>query len=101
MLDGIGDLPCKIFNGKTPLEAAETPNLDFLSKKGELAVGEQIEFIRIIIIITTVLVFLILFFSYSKYVFLEDRLEIRNIFGIKLPFIIVAGPRFSKYFAIP
>jgi len=36
MLDGIGDLPCKIFNGKTPLEAAETPNLDFLSKKGEL-----------------------------------------------------------------
>ncbi|MEK6842299.1 MAG: alkaline phosphatase family protein [Nanoarchaeota archaeon] len=36
ILDGIGDLPCKILNGKTPLEAAETPNLDFLSRRGEL-----------------------------------------------------------------
>ena len=36
ILDGIGDLPCRILNGKTPLEAAETPNLDFLSSTGEM-----------------------------------------------------------------
>ncbi|MBI4116501.1 2,3-bisphosphoglycerate-independent phosphoglycerate mutase [Candidatus Pacearchaeota archaeon] len=36
ILDGIGDLPCKILNDKTPLEAAETPNLDFISNRGEL-----------------------------------------------------------------
>ena len=36
ILDGIGDLPCRILNGKTPLEAAETPNLDFLSSIGEM-----------------------------------------------------------------
>ncbi len=36
ILDGIGDLPCKILNDKTPLEAAETPNLNFISNRGEL-----------------------------------------------------------------
>ncbi len=36
ILDGIGDLPCKQLNGETPLEAANTPNLDFLATRGEL-----------------------------------------------------------------
>ncbi len=36
ILDGIGDLPCKQLGEKTPLEAANMPNLDFLSARGEL-----------------------------------------------------------------
>ena len=36
ILDGLGDLPLKQFNDKTPLEAAETPNLDFFSARGEM-----------------------------------------------------------------
>jgi len=36
ILDGIGDLPCKQLNEKTPLEAANMPNLDFLSARGEM-----------------------------------------------------------------
>jgi 2,3-bisphosphoglycerate-independent phosphoglycerate mutase len=36
LLDGLGDLPHKLLGDKTPLEAANTPNLDFLAKKGEL-----------------------------------------------------------------
>ncbi|MDP2628394.1 MAG: alkaline phosphatase family protein [Nanoarchaeota archaeon] len=36
VLDGIGDLDCKQLNGKTPLEAAEMPNLDFLATRGEM-----------------------------------------------------------------
>ena len=36
ILDGIGDLPCRQLDGKTPLEAAETPNLDFLATRGEM-----------------------------------------------------------------
>lgn len=34
ILDGIGDRPCKIFDGKTPLEAAKTKNLDYFSEQG-------------------------------------------------------------------
>lgn len=36
IMDGMGDLPHKLLSGKTPLEAAETPNLDFLATRGEL-----------------------------------------------------------------
>jgi 2,3-bisphosphoglycerate-independent phosphoglycerate mutase len=36
LLDGLGDLPCSALNGKTPLESADTPNLDFLSARGEM-----------------------------------------------------------------
>ncbi|MEK6926759.1 MAG: alkaline phosphatase family protein [Nanoarchaeota archaeon] len=36
ILDGLGDLPCQSLQGKTPLEAAETPNMDFLATRGEL-----------------------------------------------------------------
>jgi 2,3-bisphosphoglycerate-independent phosphoglycerate mutase len=32
--DGMGDLPIASFGNQTPLEKAETPNMDFLSKKG-------------------------------------------------------------------
>jgi len=38
ILDGIGDLPCRQLDGKTPLEAADTPNLDFLSARSEMGV---------------------------------------------------------------
>lgn len=36
IIDGMGDLPCKIFGDKTPLEAADMPNLDFLAARGEM-----------------------------------------------------------------
>lgn len=34
ILDGLGDRPIKEFGGKTPLEAANTPNMDLLAKNG-------------------------------------------------------------------
>ena len=40
LLDGVGDLPHPDLDGKTPLEAATTPNLDKLAKNG--AQGEVI-----------------------------------------------------------
>jgi 2,3-bisphosphoglycerate-independent phosphoglycerate mutase len=36
VLDGMGDLPHPVLNGKTPLEAAKTPNLDMLAGGGAL-----------------------------------------------------------------
>src|SRR3990170_1477923 len=36
ILDGLGDLPCKQLGEKTPLEAAEMPNLDFLAARSEM-----------------------------------------------------------------
>jgi len=33
-LDGLGDDPIPEFDGRTPLEAAETPNLDALAARG-------------------------------------------------------------------
>ena len=38
ILDGLGDLPCKELNGKTPLEDAKTPNLDFLATNGKTGI---------------------------------------------------------------
>lgn len=35
ILDGLGDLPEKELDGKTPLEAADTPHMNFLAKWGE------------------------------------------------------------------
>jgi 2,3-bisphosphoglycerate-independent phosphoglycerate mutase len=34
-IDGMGDLPIKSLGNKTPLEVAETPNMDFLAKTGK------------------------------------------------------------------
>ncbi|MEK6906317.1 MAG: phosphoglycerate mutase, partial [Nanoarchaeota archaeon] len=36
ILDGIGDLPSRLLDGKTPLESAHTPNLDFFAMHGKL-----------------------------------------------------------------
>ena len=36
ILDGLGDLPSKQLGDKTPLEAAEMPNMDFLANRGEM-----------------------------------------------------------------
>lgn len=36
ILDGVSDLPCGVLHGKTPLEAANTPNLDEIARKGKL-----------------------------------------------------------------
>ncbi|MFH1678636.1 MAG: phosphoglycerate mutase, partial [Candidatus Omnitrophota bacterium] len=38
VLDGLGDLPIKELNDKTPLEAALTPNLDQLAQKGKTGI---------------------------------------------------------------
>lgn len=35
ILDGLGDRGCTDFNGRTPLEAADTPNLDTLASRGQ------------------------------------------------------------------
>jgi len=37
-IDGMGDLPIEALGNKTPLEAAQTPNLDALAKKGQTGV---------------------------------------------------------------
>ena len=34
VIDGVGDLPIQELGGRTPLEAAETPNMDVLAKRG-------------------------------------------------------------------
>lgn len=36
VIDGLGDRACRQINGKTPLEAAEKPNLDYMTKQGQL-----------------------------------------------------------------
>lgn len=36
--DGMGDLPVKAFGGKTPLEAARTPNMDLMARKGQTGI---------------------------------------------------------------
>ena len=46
IIDGLGDLPCFELKGKTPLEAAEKPNLDYLAEYGKImgmySVGKDI-----------------------------------------------------------
>ncbi len=39
VIDGMADLPCKQLNHQTPLQAAETPNLDFFASHGMLGYG--------------------------------------------------------------
>lgn len=43
ILDGLGDLPCKQLNDKTPLEAADIPNLNFLATRGELGIMHSVK----------------------------------------------------------
>jgi len=43
ILDGLGDLPHKLLGDKTPLEVAKTPNLDFLSNRGEMGIMDSIK----------------------------------------------------------
>jgi len=38
VIDGMGDLPNKLLDYLTPLEAAETPNMDFLATRGEIGI---------------------------------------------------------------
>lgn len=40
--DGIGDRPIEELGGKTPLEAAHTPNMDALAAKGECGISDPI-----------------------------------------------------------
>jgi len=42
VLDGLGDDPIPEFGGKTPLEAADKPNLDFMAKNGICGKLQQI-----------------------------------------------------------
>lgn len=42
ILDGMADYPLDIFNGKTCVEAAETPNLDYISTNGQLGVVQSV-----------------------------------------------------------
>ena len=44
ILDGLGDRPIKELGNKTPLEAAQTPNLDFLAKNGVCGLIEPFRF---------------------------------------------------------
>ncbi len=39
LIDGVGDKACRQLGGRTPLEVAETPNLDYMTKKG--IIGEM------------------------------------------------------------
>lgn len=44
VIDGLGDKPIKALENKTPLEAAKTPNLDWLAKNG--ICGSVLPFVR-------------------------------------------------------
>ncbi len=43
IMDGLGDRPIKEFGGKTPLEYAQTPNLDALAKRGVCGIMDPIK----------------------------------------------------------
>ena len=43
IIDGMGDLPHNQLDGKTPLEAAEMPNLDFLAARGEMGYMDPVK----------------------------------------------------------
>jgi len=43
VLDGVGDRPVSEYGGKTPLEAASTPNLDQLAAKGRMGIVYPVE----------------------------------------------------------
>ncbi|PIO00119.1 hypothetical protein COT72_03085 [archaeon CG10_big_fil_rev_8_21_14_0_10_43_11] len=41
IIDGLGDEPVSLLKDKTPLEAAETPNLDYFAQKGALGLVQN------------------------------------------------------------
>jgi 2,3-bisphosphoglycerate-independent phosphoglycerate mutase len=43
IVDGMGDLPCKQLENKTPLEYAKTPNLDLLTKNSKMGVMNSVK----------------------------------------------------------
>jgi 2,3-bisphosphoglycerate-independent phosphoglycerate mutase len=43
VLDGLGDRPIERLGGRTPLEAAYTPNLDFLAERGKTGLMHTVE----------------------------------------------------------
>ena len=43
ILDGASDLPCALLNGKTPLESAYMPNLDFFVNNGKMGLMYPID----------------------------------------------------------
>lgn len=43
VLDGLGDRPIEELGGKTPLEAADTPNMDGLSKNAKMGIVHTVE----------------------------------------------------------
>ncbi len=43
IIDGLGDRPCKKLKGKTPLEDASTPNMDYLASKGEVKLVDTVK----------------------------------------------------------
>ncbi|HLA22979.1 MAG TPA: 2,3-bisphosphoglycerate-independent phosphoglycerate mutase [Candidatus Nanoarchaeia archaeon] len=43
ILDGVADLPVKQLNDKTPLEVADTPNLNFLANRGDLGLMNSVK----------------------------------------------------------
>ena len=63
LLDGIGDLPHPLLNDLTPLEAAYTPNLDTLARKG--AMGRVISVARGIAPQSDIAVFNMLGYSFK------------------------------------
>ena len=69
LLDGVGDLPHPDLKGKTPLEAAVTPNLDKLAKNGKM--GEVI--------------------SVGKGIAPESDIAVFNMLGYKFQHVDYAG----------
>jgi len=45
ILDGLGDRPIEALGGKTPLEAAYTPSLDYMSEKGMTGLMQPFQFL--------------------------------------------------------
>ena len=43
VIDGMGDLPTEELGGRTPLDAADTPNMDFLAKTGKTGLMYTVE----------------------------------------------------------
>jgi 2,3-bisphosphoglycerate-independent phosphoglycerate mutase len=40
--DGMSDQPIKTLDGKTPLQAAKTPNMDFMARRGSLGLAQTV-----------------------------------------------------------